>query len=224
MIELQNVCYKIDNKYILKNINLQLVEKKIGIIGANGSGKSTFAKLLNGLKLPTEGTVIIDGLHTCKCGREIRRKVGFIFQNPDNQIVFPIVEEDLAFGLKNIGYNKVDIDRKIDSLLSLYNMECLRKSSAHLLSDGEKQLLAIVGVVIMDPEYIIFDEPTTFLDLKNKKKIFQVMENLSQTAIVISHDLEFLSNFDRVIVFEQGKVVADGHPSVAIATYKKMMI
>lgn len=224
MIEIKNVHYNIDNQYILENINLTLGEKKIGIIGANGSGKSTFAKLLNGIELPTTGAVTVDGLNTRKFGKEIRRKVGFVFQNPDNQIVFPIVEEDLAFGLKNIGCNKTDIDIKISAVLSLYDIAKLRKSSAHLLSGGEKQLVAIAGVVIMEPEYIIFDEPTTLLDLKNKKKIFQVIQNLSQTAIVISHDLDFLSNFDRVIVFEQGRIVADGHPSIAIATYTNMMI
>lgn len=224
MIEIKNVHYNIDNRYILENINLTLGEKKIGIIGANGSGKSTFAKLLNGIELPTTGAVTVDGLNTHKFGKEIRRKVGFVFQNPDNQIVFPIVEEDLAFGLKNIGCNKADIETKINTVLSLYDIANLRKSSTHLLSGGQKQLLAIAGVVIMEPEYIIFDEPTTLLDLKNKKKIFQVIKNLHQTTIVISHDLDFLSNFDRVIVFEQGRIVADDHPSIAIATYKNMMI
>ncbi|WP_339043949.1 ABC transporter ATP-binding protein [Cardinium endosymbiont of Tipula unca] len=223
MIEIENVHYNADNQYILENINLTLGEKKIGIIGANGSGKSTFAKLLNGIELPTTGTVTIDGLNTRKFGKEIRRKVGFVFQNPDNQIVFPIVEEDLAFGLKNIGCNKADINEKISSVLALYDIANLRKSSTYLLSGGQKQLLAIAGVVIMEPEYIIFDEPTTFLDLSNKKKIFQVIENLRRTAIVISHDLEFLSGFDRVIVFEQGRIVADDHPSIAIPTYKNKM-
>ncbi|WP_341760902.1 energy-coupling factor ABC transporter ATP-binding protein [Candidatus Tisiphia endosymbiont of Thecophora atra] len=224
MIKIENVSYSVNNYDILSNISLTLGERKIGIVGANGSGKSTFARLLNGIKLPTTGLVTIDGLDTRKFGKEIRRKVGFVFQNPDNQIVFPIVEEDLAFGLKNLGYNKDKIEQSINSILSLYNIHNLRKSPSHLLSGGQKQLLAIAGVLVMKPDYIVFDEPTTLLDLRNKKNIFQVIENLKQVVIMISHDLELLSNFDRVIVFEQGQIVGDDHPSITIPLYKNMMI
>ncbi|WP_341758581.1 energy-coupling factor ABC transporter ATP-binding protein [Candidatus Tisiphia endosymbiont of Ditula angustiorana] len=223
MIKIENVSYSVNNYDILSNISLILGERKIGIVGANGSGKSTFARLLNGIKLPTTGLVTIDGLDTRKFGKEIRRKVGFVFQNPDNQIVFPIVEEDLAFGLKNLGYNKDKIEQSINSILFLYNIHNLRKSPSHLLSGGQKQLLAIAGVLVMKPDYIVFDEPTTLLDLRNKKNIFQVIENLKQVVIMISHDLELLSNFDRVIVFEQGQVIGDDHPSITIPLYKNMM-
>ncbi|WP_341755523.1 energy-coupling factor ABC transporter ATP-binding protein [Candidatus Tisiphia endosymbiont of Ptychoptera albimana] len=224
MIKIENVSYSVNNYDILSNISLILGERKIGIVGANGSGKSTFARLLNGIKLPTTGLVTIDGLDTRKFGKEIRRKVGFVFQNPDNQIVFPIVEEDLAFGLKNLGYNKDKIEQSINSILSLYNIHNLRKSPSHLLSGGQKQLLAIAGVLVMKPDYIVFDEPTTLLDLRNKKNIFQVIEDLQQVVIMISHDLELLSNFDRVIVFDQGQIVGDDHPSITIPLYKNMMI
>ncbi|WP_375331959.1 energy-coupling factor ABC transporter ATP-binding protein [Candidatus Tisiphia endosymbiont of Temnostethus pusillus] len=224
MIKIENVSYSVNNYDILSNISLILGERKIGIVGANGSGKSTFARLLNGIKLPTTGLVTIDGLDTRKFGKEIRRKVGFVFQNPDNQIVFPIVEEDLAFGLKNLGYNKDKIEQSINSILSLYNIHNLRKSPSHLLSGGQKQLLAIAGVLVMKPDYIVFDEPTTLLDLRNKKNIFQVIEDLKQVVIMISHDLELLSNFDRVIVFDQGRIVGDDHPSITIPLYKNMMI
>ncbi|BFD45978.1 MAG: ABC transporter ATP-binding protein [Rickettsia endosymbiont of Sergentomyia squamirostris] len=224
MIKIENVSYNVNNYDILSNISLILGERKIGIVGANGSGKSTFARLLNGIKLPTTGLVTIDGLDTRKFGKEIRRKVGFVFQNPDNQIVFPIVEEDLAFGLKNLGYNKDKIEQSINSILSLYNIHNLRKSPSHLLSGGQKQLLAIAGVLVMKPDYIVFDEPTTLLDLRNKKKYFQVIEDLKQVVIMISYDLELLSNFDRVIVFDQGQIVGDDHPSITIPLYKNMMI
>jgi biotin transport system ATP-binding protein len=231
MIKLENVSYRINNydnrricTLILSNINLTLCERKIGIVGANGSGKSTFARLLNGIALPTSGLVTIEGLDTRKFDKEVRRKVGFVFQNPDNQIVFPIVEEDLAFGLKNLGYEQEQIEKKISSILSLYNIHNLRKSPSHLLSGGQKQLLAIAGVLVMEPDYIVFDEPTTLLDLRNKKNIFQIIENLKQMVIVISHDLELLSNFDRVIVFDQGQIIGDGHPSITIPLYKNIMI
>ncbi|WP_419241304.1 energy-coupling factor ABC transporter ATP-binding protein [Cardinium endosymbiont of Nabis limbatus] len=223
MITIENVSVAFEDFYALKNINLTLDEKRIGIIGSNGSGKSTFARLINGLQLPSEGKVEIDGLATCKNGKAIRRKVGFIFQNPDHQIIFPIVEEDIAFGLKNIGYNKAEIHQKIDSLLAAYGVTHLRYKKSHLLSGGEKQLLAILSVLVMEPTYIVFDEPSTFLDLKNKRKILQVMEKLNQTIIVVTHDLDLLTHFDRVLLFEQGSLVANDIPSAAIKAYQKLI-
>jgi len=223
MIKIENVSVHFDDFYILKNINLILLEKKIGIIGANGSGKSTFAKLINGLQIPDIGSVEVDNFNTKENGKQIRRKVGFVFQNPDNQIVFPIVEEDIAFGLKNLNYGKVEIEKIVNATLDYYDLSYLRQHQSHSLSGGQKQLLAIAGVVIMKPEYIVFDEPTTLLDLRNKIKIFQVIENLTQTVIVITHDLNLLENFDRVIVFDQGQIVADDVPKIAINHYQTLM-
>ena len=223
MIKIENVSISFDNFYALKNITVTLHEKRIGIIGSNGSGKSTFARLINGLQLPSEGQVQMDNLSTCKHGKAIRRKVGFIFQNPDHQIIFPIVEEDMAFGLKNIGYTKAEINQTIHDLLTAYGVAHLRYRKSHLLSGGEKQLLAILSVLVMEPTYMVFDEPTTLLDLKNKRKILQVMERLHQTIIVVTHDLELLTDFDRVLVFEQGCLVADDIPSAAIKAYQKLI-
>lgn len=223
MIKVNNVSHEFGNFKVLNNINLNLQEKKIGIIGDNGSGKSTFARLLNGLLIPTKGKVEVDDLDTSKYGKDIRRKVGFVFQNPDNQIIFPTVEEDLAFGLKNIGLDKKEIETKIDKVLSLYNLAHLKYHRTHELSGGEKQLLAIASVLIMKPKYIVFDEPTTSLDLRNKQKIFNFISNLQQNCIVISHDLDLLSDFDRIIGFEKGKVVIDDKPSISIKYYKELI-
>ncbi|CCP04111.1 Putative ABC transport system, ATP-binding component [Erwinia amylovora Ea644] len=223
MLELQGVSHAFAERQVLNNINLQLSEKRIGIVGSNGCGKSTFARLLNGLLLPKQGEVLVDGLNTRQHGKAVRRKVGFVFQNPDNQIVFPLVEEDLAFGMKNLGLAKATIRERTDAALARYDMQDLRQHPAHLLSGGQKQLLAISGVLVMEPQYIVFDEPTTLLDLRNKRRIAEAIAGLEQTAIVVSHDLEFLQDFDRVLVFEGGQVVADDVPAVALKTYVRMM-
>jgi len=208
---------------ILSNLSLELGQQRIGIVGANGSGKSTFARLLNGLTLPTSGRVLVEGLDTKHDGKAVRRKVGFVFQNPEHQIVMPMVEEDLAFGLKNLRLDKEETNRRIGEILAHYDLSHLRHQSAHLLSGGQKQLLAICGVLIMRPGIIVFDEPTTLLDLRNKRRIAAVLAALKQQIIVISHDLELLRDFERIIVLEAGKIVYDAAPDEAIAFYERLM-
>ncbi|ALE03476.1 energy-coupling factor ABC transporter ATP-binding protein [Bartonella ancashensis] len=204
---------------VLKNVALHLAEKRVAVVGANGSGKSTFVRLINGLQLPSHGSVSVDGLDTKRDIKAVRRKVGFIFQNPDNQIVLPLVEEDLSFGLKNLNLSKDEIKERVDEILQRYELESFREHAVYSLSGGQKQLIAISGVVAMRPDYIVFDEPTTSLDLRNKRRVTQVIEELSQTAIVVSHDLDFLKTFDRVLVFDKGEIVIDDIPSVAIKGY-----
>ena len=223
MIEIDTVRLAYGDRTVLRDISLCLTERRIGIIGANGSGKSSFARLLNGLALPTSGTVKIDGLDTRSKGKEVRRKVGFVFQNPDNQIVFPTVAEDLAFGMKNLGLPKDEIARKTDAILARYDMADLHDHPAHLLSGGQKQLLAISGVLVMDPAYLVLDEPTTLLDLRNTRRIAAALDALAQTVLCVSHDLDLLEGYDRVIVFDEGRIVADDIPSRAIPFYVDRM-
>ncbi len=223
MISIQNVSLTFGETNVLRSISLELSERRIAIIGANGSGKSSFARLLNGLVLPTEGDVQVDGLNTRDKGKDVRRKVGFVFQNPDNQIVFPIVEEDLAFGMKNLGFSKAEITRKTEETLRRYDMLELREHPAHLLSGGQKQLLAISGVLVMEPDYIVMDEPTTLLDLRNKRRIARAISALDQTVILATHDLDLIDGFDRVIGFEGGQICLDGTPADVIPKYKEMM-
>ncbi|TKZ22170.1 ATP-binding cassette domain-containing protein [Shimia litoralis] len=223
MIDIQNVTLAYADRVILRDISLELSERRIAIIGANGSGKSSFARLLNGLVMPTKGDVLVDGLNTRTHGKDVRQKVGFVFQNPDNQIVFPVVEEDLAFGMKNLKFSKEDIAQKTTDILSRYNMLDMREHPAHLLSGGQKQLLAISGVLVMEPTYVVLDEPTTLLDLRNKRRITHAINALEQTVILASHDLDLLTDFDRVIVFDDGRIAIDDVPSVAIPHYIKLM-
>lgn len=223
MIDIADVELKYGEKTILHNLSLRLTEKRIGIVGSNGSGKSSFARLLNGLVLPNQGRVLVDGIDTAKNAKAVRRKVGFVFQNPDNQIVMPVVEEDLAFGLKNRGLSAEEQAAKVDAMLKHYDLASHRNHPAHLLSGGQKQLLAIAGVLVMQPSYVVMDEPTTLLDLRNTLRISRAIDALEQPAIIVTHNLELLSDFDRVIVFDQGHILADDIPRTALKTYVKAM-
>ena len=223
MIELSEVSVSYNDRLVLSDVSLTLTERRIGVIGSNGSGKSTFARLLNGLLLPDQGKVTVNGLDTKTKAKEVRRKVGFVFQNPDNQIVFPLVEEDLAFGMKNLGFDKDTIAQKTEEALKRYDLWDHRTHAAQFLSGGQKQLLAISGVLVMDPAYIVLDEPTTLLDLRNKLTVRRAIADLDQTAIVVTHDLDLIADFDRVIVFADNKVMADDVPAVAIQAYREAM-
>ena len=224
MIEIQNVSLTLDDNPILHEVTLTLTEKRIAIVGSNGSGKSSFARLLNGLRTPSEGRVLVDGYDTQTEGRKVRRRVGFVFQNPDNQIVFPIVEEDVAFGLKNLGVPIAEREQMVDEVLNRYGLLSKRKQPSHTLSGGQKQLLAIAGALVMKPAYVVLDEPTTLLDLRNKLRVSQAIDGLDQTAIMVTHDLDLVENFDRVIVFDQGRVIADDVPNKALRRYVEAML
>ncbi len=223
MITLENVTVEFDQRRVLDDISLSLSEKRIGIVGANGSGKSTFVRLLNGLQVASSGTVRIDDFDAAKDGRKLRRHVGFVFQNPDNQIVYPVVEEDIAFGLKALKLPKDEIDRRIDEVLARYDLSEFRSHPSHLLSGGQKQLLAISGVLVMAPRYVIFDEPTTLLDLRNRNRVERAIAELEQTVITVSHDLDLIAGYDRVLVFENGRIACDDVPAIAIPRYREMM-
>ncbi|MFE3195193.1 energy-coupling factor ABC transporter ATP-binding protein [Nocardia sp. NPDC059240] len=219
MIELEGVAHRFGDREVLRDLDLTLSERRIAVIGANGSGKSTFARMLNGLQIPTAGTVTVDGLDTRKQGRAVRKLVGFVFQDPDVQIVMPTVAEDLAFGLKHHGVTKSEIPDRVTQTLTEYGLAEFRDHPAHLLSGGQKQLLAIAAVLSVRPQYVVFDEPTTLLDLRNKRRISRLLQELPQQLIVISHDLDLLADFDRVLVFDEGRLIADGAPAECIARY-----
>jgi biotin transport system ATP-binding protein len=223
MIEIKGVTHRFGDRAVLRDLDLVLAERRIAVVGSNGSGKSTFARLLNGLQVPSSGQVLVDGLDTRTAGGTVRRKVGFVFQNPDHQIVYPTVEEDLAFGLKNLKLAKAAIADRVDAVLDRFGLTPFRHHSAHLLSGGQKQLLAIASVLVMNPDIIVFDEPTTLLDLRNARRIARVICDLPQTAIVVSHDLDLVGGFDRVLVFEGGRLAIDDGPSRALARYVALM-
>ena len=223
MIEVSNVIHRFGARTVLNDVNLSIREHRVGIIGANGSGKSTFARLLNGLLIPDKGTVRVDGIDTRDDAKAVRRRVGFVFQNPDNQIIFPIVEEDVAFGLKNLKLPKAEIARRVDKVLERYRLAHLRDHATHLLSGGEKQMLAISAVLVMEPSYLVLDEPMTLLDLRNKALVTEIIRSIAQPVVLVTHDLDHVREFERVIVFDEGVVVADALPDAAIREYERAM-
>ncbi|MBU0644181.1 MAG: energy-coupling factor ABC transporter ATP-binding protein [Alphaproteobacteria bacterium] len=215
MIQFDRVTVAKEGRTILSEISLDLPEHRIGVIGNNGSGKSTFLRLFNGLERPTTGRVCYKG----EDKTDLRQHVGFVFQNPDNQIVFPMVDEDLAFGLKARKLSKPEIKTRIDAVLTELSLTHLRERLTHQLSGGEKQMVALAGVLITRPDLIVFDEPTTLLDLRNKLRFMSVLDALPHPAVVVSHDLDLLAGFDRILHIEDGHIIADGAPDVVIPAY-----
>ncbi|MCG5240980.1 energy-coupling factor ABC transporter ATP-binding protein [Azospirillum doebereinerae] len=219
MIEFCSVTHAYGDRAVLSDLSFRLTERRVAILGGNGSGKSTLARLLNGLLVPTGGSVTVDGLDTRTDGRAVRRKVGFVFQNPDVQIVLPTVEEDVAFGLKARKIPKEEIARRVTAALDRHGLARYRHQPAHQMSGGEKQLLAIAGVLVLEPDHVVFDEPTTLLDLRNRRRVIETIRALPQKAVVVTHDLDMVMDFDRVLVLEDGRVVADAPPAVAVPAY-----
>ncbi|HET9861684.1 MAG TPA: energy-coupling factor ABC transporter ATP-binding protein [Nocardioidaceae bacterium] len=211
-------------RVVLSDITVRLTEQRIGIIGANGSGKSTFVRLLNGLLLPTTGTVRVDGLDTRRDGRDVRRRVGFCFTDPDAQIVMPTVREDIAFGLRRRGLSRTEIDARVAEALVTYGLDGHADHPAHLLSGGQKQLLALSSVLVTEPSVLVLDEPTTLLDLRNAGKVAELVERLDQQVLLVTHHLDLLDGFERVLVFDDSRIVYDGPPAGAIAHYRGLMV
>ncbi|WP_411139613.1 energy-coupling factor ABC transporter ATP-binding protein [Streptomyces sp. x-80] len=218
-IALDGVSVRFGPRTVLDAVSVELTERRIGVIGANGSGKSTFARLLNGLVLPSAGTVLVGADDTATDARRIRRRVGFVFQNPDNQIVLPLVEEDLAFGLRNTGVPRKEIPGRVREQLADLGIAALADRPSHALSGGEKQLVALAAVLVMRPETVVFDEPTTLLDLRNRNRLRAVIAAMPQQAVVLTHDLDLLTGFDRVLVLDEGRIAYDGPPRTAVPWY-----
>lgn len=192
------------------------------VIGKNGSGKSTLAKNLNGLLLPTEGDILVAGYNTKDDAHiwDVRQTAGMVFQNPDNQLVSAIVEDDVAFGPENLGVDPQEIRQRVDQALEAVNMGQFKNKAPHLLSGGQKQRIAIAGVVAMKPRCIIFDEPTAMLDPKGRKEIMAIIDELHQegiTVVLITHFMEEAVRADRVIIMNEGKILLDGTPAEVFA-------
>ena len=194
----------------------------IAIAGSNGSGKSTLARCLNGLLLPTEGKILVDGMDTNDDDLiwDIRKKIGMVFQNPDNQIVSSMVEDEVAFGPENIGIENPELRKRVDNALKSVGMYEYRNREAHKLSGGQKQRIAIAGAVAMRPDCIVFDEPTAMLDPKGRSQVMKVIRELNDqgiTIILITHFMEEVAEADRVLVMKSGKLLADSVPEDVFA-------
>lgn len=225
IIELQNVTFEYpsgDNRQTkaLKNLSLTVEEGEyIALIGPNGSGKSTLARHLNAILLPTGGIVTVDGFVTTQEEHrwEIRRRVGMVFQNPDNQIVATTVEEDVAFGLENLGIETSMMAQRVTEALEMVGLRSLRNHAPHLLSGGQKQRLAIAGIIAMRPRCLVLDEPTAMLDPRGRREVLETIKRMNHqegiTVVHITHFMEEALEADRVIVMDRGQIAHAGPPA-----------
>ncbi|MDK2806460.1 energy-coupling factor transporter ATPase [Thermoanaerobacterium thermosaccharolyticum] len=216
-------------KIVLNSLNIDLEEGKfIAIIGHNGSGKSTLAKHFNALLMPTEGDVYVNGMNTKDSTHvwDIRQTAGMVFQNPDNQLVATVVEEDVAFGPENLGIDPKEIRKRVDFALNAVDMFKYKDSAPHMLSGGQKQRIAIAGVIAMRPQCIILDEPTAMLDPMGRKEVINTIQRLNKengiTIILITHFMEEAVLADRVIVMDDGNIALDGTPKEVFKEVKKL--
>ncbi len=224
IIKVQNLKFSYDEeaenaKLVLNNVNIEVQKGEfLAVLGHNGSGKSTMAKHFNSILLPTSGKVIVDGIDTVDDDQliNIRQRVGMVFQNPDNQIVATVVEEDVAFALENMGVAPDEIRQRVDQALRDVDMYDYREHAPHKLSGGQKQRIAIAGVIAMRPKVIVLDEPTAMLDPRGRKEVMATLKSLNRdhgvTVVIITHYMDEAAQSDRVIVMEQGEAVVEGKP------------
>lgn len=219
IIDTKEVCFKYENaRYAVDNVSLYINEGEfVAILGHNGSGKSTFAKLLNALITPSSGTVTVDGMDTAeeKNVFNIRRTAGMVFQNPDNQLVATVVDEDVAFGPENLALPREEILKRVKEALEAVKMEKYAKRQPHMLSGGQKQRVAIAGVLAILPKVIIFDEATAMLDPQGRREVLEIMKKLhseGMTIIFITHFMEETVDADRIFILNDGKLICEGKP------------
>ncbi|EES51220.1 energy-coupling factor transporter ATPase [Clostridium botulinum] len=208
-----------EEKYALKNVNLKVKKGEfLVVLGHNGSGKSTIAKHMNALITPSSGTVIVDSLNTSDENNlwEIRSRAGMVFQNPDNQLVATIVEEDVAFGPENLGVESKEIRKRVDDSLEKVGMSEYKRHAPHLLSGGQKQRIAIAGILAIQPKCIIFDEPTAMLDPSGRKDVLKTIKDINKnygiTIVLITHYMDEAAQADRIVVMDGGEVKMEGTP------------
>ena len=235
MIECRNLIFKYtagenqEEKIAINDVNLQIKEGEfIAILGHNGSGKSTMAKHMNALLIPTEGKMLVNKMDTSDMNNlwNIRETAGMVFQNPDNQLVATIVEEDVAFGPENLGVSPEEIRKRVDEALERVGMSEYKRHAPHLLSGGQKQRIAIAGILAMKPKCIIFDEPTAMLDPSGRKEVLDTIIDLNKnygiTVILITHYMDEAAKADRIVVMDKGKLILDGKPRDVFSNVEKM--
>jgi len=221
-IQFEGVSVEFAGRIALRDITIALDAKRIGVIGSNGSGKSTFARMLNGLVTPTSGAVRVHGLDPVRDGKRLRRHVGFIFSNPDAQIVMPTVTEDLAFSLRGRGLSRSQVTERVVSALESIDLVGHADAPTHSLSSGQKQLLALGAILIGEPDLIVADEPTALLDAANSRKIGnRLLDEIPQQLVLVTHDPRLAARCDIVLRFEGGKLLEHGDPRSVVAHYER---
>ncbi|GLB62938.1 ABC transporter ATPase [Dietzia sp. NCCP-2495] len=223
-IRFDEVGHSYGDRTVLSDVTLTLTERRIGIVGVNGGGKSTLARMINGLVVPTSGAVTVGGLDTRRKGGRVRKQVGFCFTDPDTQIVMPTVVEDVEFSLRRSGLSSTERRRRALQVLEKYGLAGHADHPCHLLSGGQKQLLALAAVLVLEPAVVVADEPTTLLDLRNRALVAETFATLPQQLVVVTHDLDLVADFDRVLVVDGGRVVIDDSPGPALDGYRQIAL
>lgn len=214
------VSLELGGKRVLSDLTLSLREDRIGVIGLNGSGKSSFVRLLNGLRQPAGGSLTLFGAEAAKAAPELPRHVGFVFQNPDHQAIFPTVEEEIAFGLTQLGADRLESRERAREFLVVHGCGQLAALPIAELSEGQKQLVCILSVLVMEPRLLVLDEPMTSLDMLATRKIRDKLLSLPQKIVMVSHDFSHFEGFDRVLWLEDGRLRMDGSPYEVLRAFE----
>ena len=222
-IVFDRVSHAYGERAVLRDVSLRLNEQRIGVVGPNGGGKSTLARMINALVVPDSGTVRVGELDTRRSARKVRREVGFVFTDPDRQILMPTVAEDNELSLSRQSLSRQERADRVRQVLERFGLAGHADHPAHLLSGGQKQLLALAAVLVTEPRIVVADEPTTLLDLRNARMMRDAFATLDVQLIVVTHDLDLVDDFDRVIVLDDGRVRADDVPAVALSAYRESM-
>lgn len=219
VIALDAVTVHRDGRDILHDVSVELDAPRIAVVGANGSGKSTFARLLNGLVAPMAGRVSVHGLDVQRDAREVRRRVGFVFTDPQAQILMPTPAEDLALSMR--GMSRAETELRVRNALAEHGLQEHADVPASALSGGQKQMLALASVLVTTPALVVADEPTTLLDLRNARRIGDLLLGLEPQVVIVTHDLDLAARCDQAVLFDDGRLTASGEPSEVIGEYRR---
>ncbi|MFY0682326.1 MAG: ABC transporter ATP-binding protein [Thalassovita sp.] len=222
-VSLENVRYSRESRQVFENISLSLSERRIGIVGRNGSGKSQLARLIAGLACPDEGVVTVNGVTVARDRQAALRTVGILFQNPDHQIIFPTIGEELEFGLNALGRDPHQAQVEAHQMLARFDRADWYERSVHELSQGQRHLVCLMAVLAMAPSLIVLDEPFAGLDLATSLRLQRYLDGLAPALVHITHDLPSLENYDRVIWLERGEIRMDGTADEVVPAYEKSM-
>ncbi|WP_276156012.1 ABC transporter ATP-binding protein [Sulfitobacter sp. Ks18] len=224
LIALKDLSYLPDGKPVLSGVTLETDAKRIGIVGRNGSGKTTLARIIAGLLAPDAGTVRIGGVDVARDRKAALGAVGILFQNPDHQIIFPTVEEELAFGLAQLGQNKPEIETAVAAMLHRFGKAHWAGAAIHQLSQGQRQLVCLMSVLAMAPRVIVLDEPFAGLDIPTTRQLARVLDGLDVCLVLITHDPAMLEVYDRVLWIDEGRILQDGDAKPVLHAFEQQML
>lgn len=219
----RSVSLRLGQTQVLKEISFDASERRIAVVGRNGSGKTTLGRVIAGLQAPDSGTATLDGVDMARDRKAALRSVGILFQNPDHQIIFPTVEEEIAFGLQQLGHSRAEAAREVETILADFGKSHWAKAATHALSQGQKQLVCLLSVLAMKPALIVLDEPYSGLDIPTRLQLMRHVDGIAARVVQITHDPETVRHFERAIWLDQGEIRRDGPASAVLAEFERQM-